>query len=137
MRFYPLTAVAREPEALQAEYREGREIGRIRLGAAVLFFRSRRKVFYIPYTEIRRYFRRVLLVPAKMCCGRGNFQMEHLVLCGDEGELAQIELPGTQAAKVLMECLGELAPDAAAGSPPRTDAADDREGPGSRREEKE
>ena len=115
MKFYPLSTVAAEPEGLQEEYKAGREIGKIHLGVTHFFFRSVRKVYYIPYTEIRRYFRRVMLVPAKLCCGKGEFQMENLVICGDAGELAQIELPGTQAAKVLMECMSELAPEAISG----------------------
>ena len=115
MRFYPLSAVTKEPEGLQEEYKAGREIGKIHLGETHFFFRSMYKVYYIPYTEMRRYFRRVMLVPAKLCCGKGEFQMESLVICGDAGELAQIELPGTQAAKVLMECMNELAPDAIVG----------------------
>ena len=115
MKFFSLSAAAKETEGLQEEYKAGREIGKIHLGETYFFFRSMRKVFYIPYTEIRRYFRRVMLVPAKLCCGKGEFQIEHLVICGDTGELAQIELPGTQAAKTLMECMRELAPDAISG----------------------
>ena len=115
MKFCPLSTVTAEPEGLQEEYKAGREIGKIRLGQSHFFFRSMRKIFYIPYTGIRRYFRRVMLVPAKLCCGKGEFQIENLVICGDAGELAQIELPGTQAAKVLMECMNELAPDAISG----------------------
>ena len=115
MKFVSLSTVAKEPEGLQEEYKAGREIGRIHLGETHFFFRSMRKVFYIPYTEITRYFRRVMLVPAKLCCGKGEFQIEHLVICGDSGELAEIELPGTQAAKVLMECMNELAPEAVSG----------------------
>ena len=115
MKFYPLTEVTEEPEGLKEEYKAGREIGKIRLGETHFFFRSMRKVFYIPYTEIRRYFRRVMMVPAKLCCGKGEFQMEHLVICGDAGELAQIEVPGIQAAKVLMESMEKLAPNAVSG----------------------
>lgn len=115
MKFCPLTGDIQEPEGLIEEYKAGREIGKIHLGQTYFFFRSMRKIYYIPYAEIRRYFRRVMMVPAKLCCGKGEFQMEHLVICGDAGELAQIELPGTQAAKVLMESMKKLAPDAIAG----------------------
>ena len=117
MKFYPLIAGSQEPKGLGEEYRTGREIGKIRLGEQHLFFRSMGRAYYIPYTEIRRYFRRVMMVPARLCCGKGSFQMEHLVICGGEGELAQVEVPGTKAAKVLMEELGRLAPGAAVGKP--------------------
>ncbi len=122
MKFYPLGSAVLEGGDLQTEYKSGRQIGKIRLGKGLFFFRSMRKVYYIPYNEIRRYFRRVMMVPAKLCCGKGDFQMENLVICGDAGELAQIELPGTKAARVLIDCLKELAPDAVCGHPLKNDS---------------
>lgn len=123
MKFYPLVSTPgdREPEGLAEEFKTGRRIGKIHLGGTHFFFRSMRRIYYIPYTGIRRYFRRVMLVPAKLCCGRGDFQMEHLVICGESGELAQIELPGTKAARILMECMAELAPEAVCGKLPDRD----------------
>lgn len=117
MKFFSLTATEENPEDLQAEYKDAQEIGKLRLGLRRLYFRSARKIFYIPYTEIHRYFRRVMLVPAKLCCGRGDLAIEHLVICDAERELAQIQLPGSHAAKVLMERMSALAPDAIAGMP--------------------
>ena len=101
MKFYPLTDAASAD--LTAEYDAAREIGVVRLGTEHLFFRSKRKHYYIPYQHITRFYRRVLMVPAKLCCGQGSFDVEHLVLEREDRELAQIQLPGTRAAKVLME----------------------------------
>ena len=115
MKFESLTSPAGDPTALQAEYKQAREIGKLRLGQRNLYIRAGLKLYYVPYSDIRRYFRRVMQVPAKMCCGKGNFEIESLVICGDAGELAQIQLPGAKAAKVVMECLAELAPNAAVG----------------------
>ena len=123
MKFYPLTSTEENAESLQAEYKTAQEIGKLRLGAKKLYFRSARKIFYIPYNEIHRYFRRVMLVPAKLCCGKGDFAIEHLVICDIDRELAQIQLPGSRAAKVLMERMGSLAPDAIVGMP--ADTSDD------------
>ncbi len=61
-----------------------------------------------------------MLVPAKMCCGRGDFAVEYLVICDSDRELAQIQLPGSHAAKVLMERMLALAPAAVVGSPDST-----------------
>ena len=115
MRFEPLTTGAGEPDALKADYARARRIGKLRLGTDYLFFKSGLKAYYIPYTDIRRYFRRVMFVPAKLCCGMGSFTIERLVLCGESGELAQIQLPDTHAAKAVMAAMAELAPDAAVG----------------------
>ena len=117
MKFYSLSSTEENADNLQAEYRTAQEIGKLRLGTNKLYFRSARKIFYIPYKEIHRYFRRVMLVPAKLCCGKGDFAIEHLVICNADRELAQIQLPGSRAAKVLMERLGSMAPDAIVGMP--------------------
>ena len=115
MKFESLTSQAANPSLLPEEYKQAREIGKLRLGQRNLFFRAGLKLFYIPYSDIQRYFRRVMQVPAKMCCGKGNFEIENLVICGDGRELAQIQLPGAKAAKIVMESLGALAPNAAVG----------------------
>ena len=115
MKFEALASPADDPSLLQEEYKQAREIGKLRLGQKHLYLRAGLKLYYMPYTDIRRYFRRVMQVPAKMCCGKGNFEIENLVICGDRGELAQIQIPGTKAAKIVMDCLAELAPDAAVG----------------------
>ena len=127
MKFESLASQAADPSLLQEEYKQAREIGKLRLGNRNLFFRVGLKAYHIPYADIRRYFRRVMQVPAKMCCGNGNFEIENLVICGDAGELAQIQLPGAKAAKIVMDCLAELAPDAAVGraaEPAALDAAE-------------
>ena len=107
-------------ETLRAEYKAAQEIGKIRLGEKRFYLRSARKVYYISYSDIYRYFRRVMLVPARMCCGRGDFAVEYLVICDSDRELAQIQLPGSHAAKVLMERMLTLAPAAVVGSPDST-----------------
>lgn len=117
MKFYPLTDTQAPEQDLQSEYGAAREIGKLRLGELRLYFRKARRVYYIPYTDVRRCFRRVMLVPAKLCCGRGDLEVENLVVCGDAGELAQIQLPGTRAAKLLMAELERLIPEAEFGRP--------------------
>lgn len=131
MKFYPLKTTEENTDSLQAEYKCAREIGKLRLGTERLYFRSARKIYYIPYIEIYRYFRRVMLVPAKLCCGKGDFAIEHLVICDSDSELAQIQLPGSHAAKVLMEQMSLLAPDAIVGkSDDQSDGETQMEGDG-------
>ena len=115
MKYTSLTSQAEEKTLLESEYAQAYAVGKLRLGRERLYFRTGLKIYYIPYRDIRRYFRRVTQVPAKLCCGRGNFEIESLVVCDGERELAQIELPGSRAAKAVMARLAELAPDAAVG----------------------
>lgn len=117
MKFYPVTNEETNVSVLTAEHQSGREIGSIRLGSQYLFFKEKRKVYYIPYADITRVFRRVVLVQARMCCGKGNLEVENLVICGEKGELAQIQVPGARAGIILLEELSKLAPHAEIGKP--------------------
>lgn len=112
MNYYPLTQTKCDSEQLKAEYKEGREIGKLRLGKEFLFFRNGLKTYYIPYVEIKRCFRRVMMIPAKLCCGKGELPVENLVICDAQKELAQVQLPGTNAARILMDELKQLIPEA-------------------------
>lgn len=112
MKFYSLTNDVCDAAVLGPDYQSAREIGKIRLGADGLYVRSGLRTYYIPYTRIKRCFRRVMLVPAKLCCGKGEMPMENLVLCDGEKELASVAMPGTRAAKALMEELRARIPDA-------------------------
>lgn len=111
MKLHPLTTAASDKELLEKEYKEAREIGIVKIGETCLFFRKQLKVLYIPFKDIRRCFRRVMLVPARMCCGKGDLAVENLVICTEAGEIAEVQLPGTKAAKVLMEELKAKMPD--------------------------
>ena len=117
MKLYSLSSEPTKDPALLEEYQQAREIGVVRIGEQTLFFRVRLRIYYVPYADIRRCFRRVFVVPANVCCGKGNLEMENLVICGEEGELAQIQLPGTRAAKELMKELHRRMPHVDFSSP--------------------
>lgn len=110
MKFYSMLDGKSVKEDLRPDYDSAHEIGILRLGAEHLFFRKMMKVYSISYTEITQCFRRVMLVPAKMCYGSGDLRVENLVICHDGKEIAQLQLPGTKAAQLLMEELKEKAP---------------------------
>ncbi len=118
MKFHPLASEINDTEALAAEYKAAREIGKVRMGTDRLFCRVGRKVYYIPYADVRRYFRRVQEVNVKMCCCGGELAIENLVICGEnDAELLQVQLPGTKAAKILIDELKEKMPNAVYGKP--------------------
>ena len=122
MTYNPLTEARIDDAVLRNEYRSGRAIGVIRLGESVLFFRAKLKTYYVPYSGITRVFRRVQLVPARMCCGRGDLSIENLVICGrDEAETAQIQLPGDRAGKAIIEELKVRIPDIPFTCPPKSE----------------
>ncbi len=116
MKFYPVTTAAPDA-ALKADYAAGRSIGNVQLGNTYLFFKEKRKLYYISYGEMTRVFRRVMLVQTKMCCGKGNLEVENLVVCNEAGEVAQIQLPGARAGVILLEEVAKRAPHVQIGKP--------------------
>jgi len=112
LKFYALTAATTDKKSLETEYRNTREIGIVKLGESCLFFRKKLKIYYISYVDISRCFRRVVTVPAKFYAGKGEFAIENLVLFAGDNEVAQIQMPGAQAARELLEEIKKLAPHA-------------------------
>ena len=119
MKFYSLAGEASRSAALAEEYKSGGAVGAVRLGKERLFFRAGMKIRFIPYEEIHRCYRRVVLVPARLCCGQGALEIENLVLEDGAGQSIQIQLPGSRAGKILLERLRELLPYAEFGCPPK------------------
>ena len=119
MKLIPVTNIAADQAALEAEFKAARQVGAIRLGEKHFFFKAKMKQHYIPYEDIKKCYRRVVVIPTRMCCGKGELLVENLVIGGDEGELAVIQLPGSNAAKVLFEDVKKLLPNADFTSPKR------------------
>lgn len=118
MRFFPVTREL-STEPMKQEYKDARAIGVIRIGEEMLYFRVKTRVYYVPYADIKHAFRRVNLVAARMCCGKGDFRIENLVIGDAESELAVIQLPGTRAAQELMKVLKEKMPECDFSAPHR------------------
>lgn len=111
MKFYPLEDSVEETKALTQEYKSAHEIGVIRVGENCLFFKKAFKIYYIQYKNLARAYRRVLLVPAKMCCGSGEFPIENLVIHNSKDEeIAVISVPGEKAGIMLLEELKQKSP---------------------------
>ena len=119
MKFYPAAGTGNEPGELKKEYDSARTIGTVRAGETVLFFRNRFRTYYIPYSEIERCFRRIYEVPMKMCCGDGELEIEHLILCVSGKEIADIPLPGKKAAQEIMRILEGKMPEERLRAPDR------------------
>lgn len=119
MKLIPVTNITSDEKALENEFKNARQVGPIRLGEKTFFFKSKLKQYYIPFEDIKRCYRRVLGVPTKMCCGKGEVLVENLVIGDGDTEYAVIQLPGTRAAKVLFEDLKGILPNADFSSPKR------------------
>ncbi|MCQ2593128.1 MAG: hypothetical protein MJ188_10145 [Treponema sp.] len=101
-----------ETSSLAQEYKGAREIGVVRLGETCLFFKKLFRIYFIPYKCLSRAYRRVLLVPAKMCCGSGDLPVENLVIHNSKDEeVAVVSMPGAKAAVILLEELKVKSPE--------------------------
>ena len=96
---------------LKKDYDEAHKIGALHIGKICAFIRAGFKTYYIPYSDISRFFRRVQTVPIKMCCGKGDMKIEHIVFMCNDKEVIQVQMPGTKAAKIAMGELSALMPE--------------------------
>lgn len=108
--FCPLKKAISERKVLRMEYKAAKAFGVVRPGQSIFFFRQGLKVYYITYEEIAKCFRRVMVISAG--AQNGNMKLETLVIADEERELAQIQLPGAEAAKNLLEELKAKMPHA-------------------------
>ena len=93
----------------------------MRTGSSNLFFRAGLRHYVIPFSEITGLFRRINVVPAQLCCGKGDLEMESLVVVADGREVAVIQLPGKKAARALIAELKEKLPEVDFSVPAKTE----------------
>ena len=117
MKFYPvLSNAAADAAVLKAEYAAAEDYAPARLGAEHLFFKAGLRTWYVPLREIRRVFRRVEIVNARMGCCNNGLPMESVVLCGEgEQELVQIRMQTERMSRALLSALEKACPQAASG----------------------
>ena len=88
MKFISLNEKTVDDAVLEKEYKGARQIGAIRLGETCFIFKSKMKNYYIPYADIKQCFRRVMGVNLKMCCGKGEMQVEAAAFAANVKRLA-------------------------------------------------
>ena len=98
-------------DELKKDYDKSHKIGALHIGEVCAFIRAGFKTYYIPYSGVSRFFRRVQTVPIKMCCGKGDLKIEHIVFMSNDKEVIQVQMPTTKAAKIAMGELSALMPE--------------------------
>lgn len=104
-----------EDAALSEEFRQGKKIGRARMGTTHIFWRSGLRQYALPLEKIDRAFQRVEPVQAKLCCGRANFDIRRLILCSGGREVGDLEFEDERQILLLLRLLQEARPDMAIG----------------------
>lgn len=93
------------------DYKNSTRYAKLSLGKSFLFIKNLFKVYYIEYSEIDNYFRRVALIPTVSFKGKKQLPVEYLVIRNNGNELAQIQLPGKKAAVEICEKMQTLVPN--------------------------
>ena len=113
MKFYAVKGELPDNSILEPDYKNAHAVGVMRLGSENLFFRAGLKTYALPYTEIKKCFRRVQEVPATPAEGAQEVPAEGTQAAPVEGAGAQ-EVPaapveGDQAA-LAAEPIAPVAP---------------------------
>jgi len=106
-------------EALFQQEQAGRHLGNMTVGTDHLFWKKGLSRYAMPYSDIRRYWRRIEQVNGKTGCCSNDFSMHFLIVRTDEEEL-KLSIGDSlyrQEPEQLMEALAELLPDVPSGKP--------------------
>ena len=106
-----LTDKKAEDQVLNNCYTDGHKIGNVCISPGYLFFKKGFKTYYIAYDDATAIYRRHVSVEANLCCEQGAIIQEYLMIRTKGQKEAQIQLPDTRAARMLMEELKALHPD--------------------------
>lgn len=105
--------------ALDGQFSAAAPYGKVKLGADTIFWKVGLRWFYLPLKLVRRAYRRVEEVNAKMCCGRANFDIQKLMLVLDGETTLELLIGENQRNEAgrLFAALKEAHPELAYGKP--------------------
>lgn len=106
-------------QALDIEFAGAVPYGKIKLSKNVIFWKVTLRWFGVPFTDIRRVYRRVEEVNAKMCCGRASFDIQKLMLVLKDGSTLELLIGDNDRyqAQNLFQAIKEAHPDLQYGKP--------------------
>ncbi len=112
MNFRNLTDKSKTSDkGLSEEYKAAHSYGVAAIGSDHFFVKKGFSVYYISYSDSERIFRRVRKVNAMMCCENGELEIEYIVVSANGEELIEVQLPGSKAARMMMEELKGVMPE--------------------------
>lgn len=87
MKFKPEIPDAALPDqALEQDFSQAQNLGKVRLGEQCLFLKKFSGVSYLPYGQIVRAWLRQEEVNARLCCGTANFDQFYVVMACTDGQ---------------------------------------------------
>lgn len=110
MKFVSLCSHSSDVNSLSSEYKSSKKIGTVSFGSGSFFFKKGLKVYYIPYSQISGYFKRVYVIPRRTLKGEVKLQVENIVICSEDKKVCVIRLFGNKLTSEAMEKLKEMLP---------------------------
>lgn len=92
------------------------KIGKLKLDAEAVHFRTGFKSISLPYGELERAFLRVREASGKMCCGTACFADYYLVLVSGGKELAELRME-KEDSEAALRLISEKSPQTVIGKP--------------------
>lgn len=111
MKFYSLLDKKAYEEDLSELFSKGHRVGAVTVSENGIFVKKGLKTYYIAYNNAERIFRRVRMVDANVCCGKGQMNFDYLVVMADNKEVLEVQLPGSKAAKLIFDEMKGLSPE--------------------------
>ena len=110
MKYKPEFPVPFTDEQLEADLKQARNVGKVRLGELALFFSRFAGSTFMPYDQVVHAYLRQEEVTAKMCCGRPHFDQFYLMLEGTDGKLRKHQVTDMAKGKLALEYIARLNP---------------------------
>ena len=110
MKFECYTTTKLDENVCKEDFAAADGMNSIYFGNQAVYLKKLMKIVYIPYADIDRIFRRVLQVPVKMCCGKGDLEVQYLVLMKEDQQILELQVPSKSGAVMLFEEAKRRAP---------------------------
>lgn len=112
MKFKPEIPSAVLPaDALEQDYAQARNVGKVQLGEDCLFLRRFSGTSYLPYSQILRVWLRQEEVKARMCCATASFDQFYLVAACTDGQERRGQVINKDSGKAALDHIAAKNPE--------------------------
>lgn len=110
MKFECYTSTKMEQAVCKEDFASADGMNNVFFGDKAVYLKKLTKILYIPYADMDRIFRRVMQVPVKMCCGRGDLEIQYLVIMKEDKQIIELQVPSKTGAVILFDEVKKRAP---------------------------
>ena len=115
MKWNLISPLPLTPRQLEEDYRQARDLGRVRLGRQAIYFPRLGRVDCLPYSQVGRVWLRQEEVSAGLCCGRAGFDQFYLMVQDRSGACLRGRVLNKELGKQATALVLERSPGALLG----------------------